>query len=106
MYSSLALGINHMELETLSSWEGAEDSPTLKGCINLPTHLQVPLPVPEIPLVFRGHTQQGRKVPKTLVSNLRICYPLPGGSALVTFDDPKGELLGKPWEGGCEASQY
>ncbi|XP_008541626.2 interferon-induced 35 kDa protein isoform X1 [Equus przewalskii] len=51
--------------------------------------IKVPLPVPEIPLVFRGHTQQDRKVPKTLVSNLRICYPLPGGSALVTFDDPK-----------------
>ncbi|XP_062968808.1 interferon-induced 35 kDa protein isoform X1 [Cynocephalus volans] len=44
---------------------------------------------PEVPLVFRGHTQQGREVPKSLVSNLRICCPLPGGSALVTFDDPK-----------------
>lgn len=48
-----------------------------------------PFPVPEVPLVFRGHTQQGREVPKSLVSNLQICYPLPGGSALVTFDDPK-----------------
>lgn len=25
---------------------------------------------------------------KSVVSNLQICYPLPGGSALVTFDDP------------------
>lgn len=48
-----------------------------------------PFPVPEVPLVFRGHTQQNREVPKSLVSNLKICYPLPGGSALVTFDDPK-----------------
>ncbi|XP_058140291.1 interferon-induced 35 kDa protein isoform X2 [Dasypus novemcinctus] len=54
---------------------------------------KVPFPVPENPLVFRGYTQQGRKVPKSLVSNLRICYPLPGGSALVTFDDPKAEQV-------------
>ncbi|XP_023581004.1 interferon-induced 35 kDa protein [Trichechus manatus latirostris] len=51
--------------------------------------LQVPFPMPEIPLVFRGRTQQGEEAPKCLLSNLRICYPLPGGSALVTFDDPK-----------------
>lgn len=29
---------------------------------------------------------------KSVVSHVRICYPLPGGSALVTFDDPNGEL--------------
>ncbi|KAG3268863.1 interferon-induced 35 kDa protein isoform X3 [Ictidomys tridecemlineatus] len=52
-------------------------------------YLQIPFPVPEFPLVFRGHTKQGRPVPKSLVSNLRICCPLPGGSALVIFDDPK-----------------
>ncbi|XP_062030891.1 interferon-induced 35 kDa protein [Lepus europaeus] len=51
--------------------------------------VKVPFPAPEIPLVFRGHTQQDRGVPRTSVSNLRICCPLPGGSALVTFDDPK-----------------
>lgn len=28
-------------------------------------------------------------MPKSIVSNLKICCPLPGGSALVTFDDPK-----------------
>lgn len=28
-------------------------------------------------------------MPKSLVSNLQIYYPLPGGSALVNFDDPK-----------------
>lgn len=28
-------------------------------------------------------------MPTCLVSKLRICYPLPGGSALVNFDDPK-----------------
>lgn len=50
---------------------------------------EVPLPVPEVPLVFRGQTQQGTEVPKSLVSNLQIYYPLPGGSALVNFDDPK-----------------
>ncbi|KAM7069658.1 interferon-induced 35 kDa protein-like isoform 1-T1 [Molossus nigricans] len=50
---------------------------------------QDPFPMPEVPLVFRGHTQQNREVPKSVVSNLQICYPLPGGSALVTFDDPK-----------------
>lgn len=49
---------------------------------------KVPFPKPEVSLVFRGHTQQGREMPKSLVSNLKICYPLPGGSALVTFDDP------------------
>ncbi|XP_036889177.1 interferon-induced 35 kDa protein [Sturnira hondurensis] len=49
---------------------------------------KVPFPKPEVPLVFRGHTQQGREMPKSLISNLKICYPLPGGSALVTFDDP------------------
>ncbi|KAG8512908.1 Interferon-induced 35 kDa protein, partial [Galemys pyrenaicus] len=45
--------------------------------------------VPEVPLVFQGHTHQGREAPKSLISNLKICYPLPGGSALVTFDDPQ-----------------
>nr|XP_025842793.1 interferon-induced 35 kDa protein isoform X2 [Vulpes vulpes] len=50
---------------------------------------QVPFSVPAVPLVFRGHTQQGKEVPTCLLSKLRICYPLPGGSALVTFDDPK-----------------
>nr|XP_020020788.1 interferon-induced 35 kDa protein isoform X2 [Castor canadensis] len=50
---------------------------------------KIPFPVPEVPLVFRGHTKQGREVPKSLVSNLRVCCPLPGSSALVTFDDPK-----------------
>uniref|UniRef100_A0A2K6GNK7 Interferon induced protein 35 n=2 Tax=Propithecus coquereli TaxID=379532 RepID=A0A2K6GNK7_PROCO len=50
---------------------------------------ELPFPVPAIPLVFRGDTQRGRKVPQSLISNLRICCPLPGGSALVTFDDPK-----------------
>ncbi|XP_072636840.1 interferon-induced 35 kDa protein [Canis lupus baileyi] len=50
---------------------------------------QVPFSVPALPLVFRGHTQQGKEVPTCLVSKLRICYPLPGGSALVNFDDPK-----------------
>lgn len=49
---------------------------------------KVPFPVPEVPLVFRGQTQQGTEVPKSLVSNLWIYYPLPGGSALVNFDDP------------------
>ncbi|XP_034496055.1 interferon-induced 35 kDa protein isoform X3 [Ailuropoda melanoleuca] len=48
----------------------------------------VPFGVPAIPLVFRGHTQQGQEAPKCLVSKVRICYPLPGGSALITFDDP------------------
>ncbi|XP_066119631.1 interferon-induced 35 kDa protein [Saccopteryx bilineata] len=50
---------------------------------------KVSFPVPEVPLVFRGHTQKGREVTKSLISNLKICYPLPGGSALVTFEDPK-----------------
>lgn len=49
---------------------------------------RVPFPMPEVPLVFRGQTQEGREVSKSLISDLRICYPLPGGSALVTFDDP------------------
>lgn len=64
---------------------------------NTPTPLpyfQVPFSVPEIPLVFRGHTQQDREVPKSLISNLRIHCPLLEGSALITFDDPKGELMG------------
>ncbi|XP_043440528.1 interferon-induced 35 kDa protein isoform X1 [Prionailurus bengalensis] len=56
---------------------------------DFPHHDQVPFPVPLVPLVFRGHTQQGTEGSKPLVSKLRICYPLPGGSALVTFDDPK-----------------
>lgn len=50
--------------------------------------------MPEVPLVFQGHIQQGKEVPRSLVSNLQICYPLAEGSALVTFDDPKGELSG------------
>ncbi|KAM5307791.1 interferon-induced 35 kDa protein isoform 2-T2 [Glossophaga mutica] len=49
---------------------------------------KVPFPMPEVPLVFRGHTQQGREMPKSLISTPKICYPLPGGSALVTFEDP------------------
>ncbi|XP_012598687.1 interferon-induced 35 kDa protein [Microcebus murinus] len=50
---------------------------------------ELPFSVPEIPLVFRGDTHRGRKVPQSLISNFRICCPLPGGSALVTFEDPK-----------------
>ncbi|XP_022365174.1 interferon-induced 35 kDa protein isoform X4 [Enhydra lutris kenyoni] len=50
---------------------------------------QVPFVATAVPLVFRGHTQQGQEAPKCLVSEVRISYPLPGGSALVTFDDPK-----------------
>lgn len=50
---------------------------------------KVLFPVPEVPLVFRGHIQEGMEVPKSLVSDLQICYPMPGGSALVIFDDPK-----------------
>lgn len=54
-----------------------------------PPNMEIPFPVPEVPLVFRGLTKQGVHPLKPLVSNLRICYPLPGSSALVTFDDPK-----------------
>ncbi|MXQ98055.1 hypothetical protein E5288_WYG011742 [Bos mutus] len=49
---------------------------------------KVPFPVPESPLVFRGHFEEGKAMAKSVVSHVRICYPLPGGSALVTFDDP------------------
>ncbi|XP_055475681.1 interferon-induced 35 kDa protein [Psammomys obesus] len=50
---------------------------------------KIPFPVPEVPLVFQGVTQGRKQVPKSIVSNLKVCCPLPGGSALVTFDDPK-----------------
>lgn len=50
---------------------------------------EFPFPVPEVPLVFQGLTKQGKQVPKSVFSNLKICCPLPGSSALVTFDDPK-----------------
>lgn len=50
---------------------------------------KIPFPVPEVPLVFRGFTKQGKHIVKPLVSNFRICCPLPGSSALITFDDPK-----------------
>lgn len=50
---------------------------------------KVPFPVPEVPLVFQGQTKLGRQVPRSLVSDVKICCPLPGGSALVTFEDPK-----------------
>uniref|UniRef100_A0A8C3WX57 Interferon induced protein 35 n=1 Tax=Catagonus wagneri TaxID=51154 RepID=A0A8C3WX57_9CETA len=67
----------------------ATDTPDLSRLHQpLLPHLQVQFPVPEVPLVFRGHIQQGREMAKCVVSNLQICYPLPGGSALVTFDDP------------------
>lgn len=59
-----------------------------KGLVNFPRD-EIPFPVPEVPLVFQGRTQQGRQAPKFMVSNLEICCPLPEGSALVTFDDPK-----------------
>uniref|UniRef100_A0A452VM79 Interferon induced protein 35 n=1 Tax=Ursus maritimus TaxID=29073 RepID=A0A452VM79_URSMA len=59
-----------------------------RGALGDPARDQVPFGVPAIPLVFRGHTQQGQEAPKCLVSKVRICYPLPGGSALITFDDP------------------
>uniref|UniRef100_A0A8C2W9E9 Interferon induced protein 35 n=1 Tax=Chinchilla lanigera TaxID=34839 RepID=A0A8C2W9E9_CHILA len=49
----------------------------------------VPFPVPEVPLEFRGRTEQAQEAARSVVSKLRICCPLPGGSALVTFDDPK-----------------
>ncbi|EHB10753.1 Interferon-induced 35 kDa protein, partial [Heterocephalus glaber] len=64
--------------------------------------LKVPFPVPEVPLEFRGRTEQGREAAGSSVSQLRICCPLPGGSVLVTFDDPKGGLgdRGGPGMGG------
>lgn len=59
-----------------------------RGLRNSPQN-KVPFPVPEVPLVFQGHTQKVMEGSKSLVSNLQISYPLPGGSALVIFDDPK-----------------
>ncbi|KFO25280.1 Interferon-induced 35 kDa protein like protein [Fukomys damarensis] len=55
--------------------------------------LKVPFLMPEVPLEFQGRTEQGRDTAKSLVSQLRVCCPLPGGSALVTFDDPKDVLV-------------
>ncbi|XP_005002525.2 interferon-induced 35 kDa protein isoform X2 [Cavia porcellus] len=53
-----------------------------------PRH-KVPFQVPEVTLEFQGRTEQAQDVAKPSVSKLRICCPLSGGSALVTFDDPK-----------------
>lgn len=65
-------------------------SPTSQGCyVPSSPNLQIPFSVPEVPLVFQGQTKQGRQVPKFVVSNLKVCCPLPEGSALVTFEDPK-----------------
>ncbi|XP_045442189.1 interferon-induced 35 kDa protein isoform X1 [Pipistrellus kuhlii] len=69
-----------MRLQELQELKrGLRDSPQDK----------VPFPVPEVPLVFRGHIKEDMEGPKSLVSNLQISYPLSGGSALVIFDDPK-----------------
>ncbi|XP_031822203.1 interferon-induced 35 kDa protein isoform X2 [Sarcophilus harrisii] len=48
---------------------------------------QVPFPVPQAAMVFRGRKKEKKEVPETLISNLRIHYPLPGSSALVSFED-------------------
>ncbi|XP_051850322.1 interferon-induced 35 kDa protein [Antechinus flavipes] len=48
---------------------------------------EVPFPVPQAVLVFRGHKKEKKGAPETLISNLRIHYPLPGSSALITFED-------------------
>uniref|UniRef100_G3WF84 Interferon induced protein 35 n=1 Tax=Sarcophilus harrisii TaxID=9305 RepID=G3WF84_SARHA len=48
---------------------------------------EVPFPVPQAAMVFRGRKKEKKEVPETLISNLRIHYPLPGSSALVSFED-------------------
>lgn len=53
----------------------------------VPQKKQVPFPVPQAVVVFRGQTKKEKKVPETFVSNLRIHYPLPESSALVSFED-------------------
>ncbi|XP_027726062.1 interferon-induced 35 kDa protein [Vombatus ursinus] len=50
---------------------------------------EVPFPVPQAVVVFQGQTKKEKEVSETFFSNLRIHYPLPGSSALVTFEDPK-----------------
>ncbi|XP_074117735.1 interferon-induced 35 kDa protein isoform X2 [Sminthopsis crassicaudata] len=48
---------------------------------------EVPFPVPQAVLVFRGRKKENKEVPDVLISHLRIHYPLPGSSALVSFED-------------------
>ncbi|XP_074079913.1 interferon-induced 35 kDa protein [Macrotis lagotis] len=55
----------------------------------VPQKEEVPFPVPQAVLVFRGQTKGQKEVPETLISNLQIHYPLPGNSALVSFEDPE-----------------
>ncbi|XP_068923695.1 interferon-induced 35 kDa protein isoform X2 [Petaurus breviceps papuanus] len=54
-----------------------------------PQKEEVPFPVPQAVLVFLGQTKTKNEMPETLVSDLRIHYPLPGSSALVSFEDPE-----------------
>ncbi|XP_036611811.1 interferon-induced 35 kDa protein isoform X2 [Trichosurus vulpecula] len=50
---------------------------------------EVPFPVPQAVLVFLGQTKAEKEVPETLLSNLRIHYPLPESSALISFENPE-----------------
>lgn len=61
----------------------------LKRGAGISPKVKVPFSLPEAPLEFRGRTDQAQEAASSLVSNLRLCYPLPGGSAVVTFDDPQ-----------------
>ncbi|XP_072502702.1 interferon-induced 35 kDa protein isoform X2 [Notamacropus eugenii] len=78
-----------------------KDQPTFEAALGAETYrpqqdtkwwrlkLQVFFPVPQAVLVFRGQTKTEKEMPESLVSNLRIHYPLPGSSALICFEDPE-----------------
>ncbi|XP_043858823.1 interferon-induced 35 kDa protein [Dromiciops gliroides] len=55
----------------------------------VPEKEEVPFPVPQVVLVFKGKTKVEKEVLETLVSDLRVHYPLPASSALVSFEDPE-----------------
>ncbi|XP_044528066.1 interferon-induced 35 kDa protein isoform X2 [Gracilinanus agilis] len=56
---------------------------------NVPNKEEVPFPVPQAVLVFRGLIKEGEEAHETVISDLQVHYPLPGSSALVSFEDPK-----------------
>lgn len=52
----------------------------------------MPAALPDREMVFKGHVEEGKmeNLPEILSFLPQIRYPILGGSALITFEDPEG----------------
>lgn len=70
-------------------WTGGPRWATTVSCFALQALPQVLPSLLERKMVFKGHMT--REDTNSLAMTLLIQYPLPGGSALITFENPEGK---------------